>query len=49
MALSDIVINAEVFNPDHIDPSTAALNAYVVSNAGQGAKWHDEDVIHCPE
>jgi hypothetical protein len=39
---SDITINAEAFNADRIDPSTAALNAYVVGNAGQGGvKWHD--------
>jgi hypothetical protein len=45
MPSSDIIINAKVFDPDHIDPSTAALNAYIIANAGQGVKWHDADVI----
>ena len=43
MPSSDIIVNAKVFDPDNIDPSTAALNAYIIANAGQGV--HDADVI----
>lgn len=44
MPSSDIIVNAKVFDPDNIDPSTAALNANIIANAGQGVKWHDADV-----
>jgi hypothetical protein len=49
MSVSDIIIKAEVFDPDHINPSTTALNAYLAGNAGQGVKWHDPAVILFPK
>lgn len=45
MSVSDIIIQAEAFDPENIDPSTAALNAYLSGNAGTGVKWHDPAVI----